>query len=181
MNFTTSVKTCLQKYFVFTGRASRSEFWYFQLFLFLVGLVAGVIDAAIFGSVKLSVPEGAGFIEGFVVGFSQTPILRFSEILPLLFLLPSIAVGARRLHDINHSGKWQIGYVLYVPAMWLIVLMKGNGELTSIYKYFVLTTMAISGASMLLLLIFWIRKGMDGANKYGENPQYHSDEIDVFE
>ena len=76
MNFFDAVKTCLVKYVDFTGRASRSEFWYFVLFCF----VAEICLFAVFRR------------------------LAFAFVLAVL--LPRIAVAARRMHDIDRSGWW---------------------------------------------------------------------------
>jgi len=70
----------LKKYNVFSGRASRSEFWFFVLFNFIASFILGFIDG-IFGS--------AGVLGG---------------IYSLVVLLPSIAVAVRRIHDSGKSG-----------------------------------------------------------------------------
>ena len=91
MNFIESVKTCLRQYATFTGRASRPEFWWFMLFCILVS-----IAASLFGE-------------------------RANALATLALLLPAIAVTARRLHDIDKSGWWQL--VSLIPFIgWLIVL-----------------------------------------------------------
>lgn len=78
-----AVKICFKKYFDFKGRASRSEYWYFILFIFLgygVGLLLGLITTALFWLLGI-----------FIIGI----------------IIPAIAVTARRLHDINKSGWFQ--------------------------------------------------------------------------
>ena len=52
MDIATSIKTCFQKYAVFSGRASRSEFWWFALFTFIGGIVTSVADVMILGYVS---------------------------------------------------------------------------------------------------------------------------------
>ena len=82
MNFKNAIKTCLKdKYANFKGRASRSEFWFFYLFL-LIGYATTI--STIFISIKLFI----GIISIFV----------------LAMIIPSLAVTVRRLHDINKSG-----------------------------------------------------------------------------
>ena len=73
-----AIETGLKKYFVFDGRASKSEFWYFLLFHVGVSFVTSFIHPAV----------NAIFILG--------------------TLIPMISVGCRRLHDINKSGWWQL-------------------------------------------------------------------------
>ena len=87
MNFSTAISTCLTKYVKFDGRATRSEFWWFVLFTALLGIGAGIIGYVVEGE------EAAD---------------SFGNFAQLLVLLPSLAVGSRRLHDIGKSGWWQL-------------------------------------------------------------------------
>lgn len=108
MNFTTSIKRCFEKYTDFSGRATRSEFWYFSLFILLLGQCSIVIDAAIAGESFWSHDEyfGPSYI-----------------IYLLITLIPSLAVTARRLHDNNRSGWWMlltfIGIGIFILPYWL--------------------------------------------------------------
>jgi len=78
MTFTESIQTCFSKYANFNGRASRSEYWWFVLFVVIVGLVLSLINRNIAGLFYLGI------------------------------ILPSIAAAARRLHDTNRSGWMQL-------------------------------------------------------------------------
>ena len=90
MDFKKSVKTCFQKYATFNGRASRSEFWYFWLLNFDVYAILLIL------SNKAPTANVAFVAIGlFGVFFLAT-------------LIPFIAVTARRLHDVNKSGWFQI-------------------------------------------------------------------------
>ena len=102
MDFQTSIKTCFQKYAVFSGRASRSEFWYFSLFCFLGGTITWVIDTMI-------------------LGYSSEDWGAISVIFQIIIILPGIAVGARRLHDINKSGWWQLITLTIIGIILLII------------------------------------------------------------
>jgi uncharacterized membrane protein YhaH (DUF805 family) len=102
MDFQTSIKTCFQKYAVFSGRASRSEFWYFSLFCFLGGTITWVIDTMI-------------------LGYGAEDWGAISVIFQIVIILPGIAVGARRLHDINKSGWWQLITLTIIGIILLIV------------------------------------------------------------
>ena len=58
MSFTDAIRTCLRKYVTFSGRASRPEYWWFILFLFLGGMVASVLDGMLFGTVSVETAPG---------------------------------------------------------------------------------------------------------------------------
>ena len=80
MNFFEAVKSAFSKYGVIAGRSLRSEYWYFQLFIFIGGLVSAVPDIQIGGPVYV--------------------------IFVLAVLVPNITVTVRRLHDVDRSGWW---------------------------------------------------------------------------
>lgn len=97
MSFPDAVRSVFSRYATFTGRARRSEFWWFALFNFLVSIVVGVIDA--------------------VIG---SPVLGY--IVALALLVPSLAVTVRRLHDTGRSGWWiLIGLIPFIGAIVLLV------------------------------------------------------------
>ena len=98
MNFLKSIETCFYKYIEFNGRASRSEFWWFYLFVIIC----------------------------WIIGFALGPIIEAIIILGLL--IPYIAVQARRLHDIGKSGWLQlISFIPLIGAIILIVWSATEG------------------------------------------------------
>lgn len=99
MGFSEAVSTCFAKYATFQGRAMRPEYWWFVLFTFLVHLGLSVIAMVALGMLAMVLK------------------LLFS----LAVLLPSIAVGARRLHDIDRTGWWLL--IGLVPVIGWIVLI----------------------------------------------------------
>jgi uncharacterized membrane protein YhaH (DUF805 family) len=92
----------LRKYAVFTGRARRREFWMFTLVNVLISIGLSIIDTI------LGTDYGAGY------GILST-------IYSLAVLIPSIAVGVRRLHDTGRTGWWLL--IGLVPCVGLIVLI----------------------------------------------------------
>jgi uncharacterized membrane protein YhaH (DUF805 family) len=126
--FGESVRRFFRKYADFTGRASRSEFWWAMLFQVIVGTIAGVVLSVVLVVVVIAVVTGADrpdspatLIEAtlwstavMVVGFA---------LISLPLLVPSLAVTVRRLHDTNRSGWWVLislipyaGYAIYAFA-----------------------------------------------------------------
>ncbi|MDZ7578552.1 MAG: DUF805 domain-containing protein [Candidatus Nanopelagicales bacterium] len=101
MGFGQAISTCLRKYVVFEGRARRSEFWFWVLFVVIVVAVAAIVDQAlglrlyqfdtVQGSQSYSFASSIGIL---------------STIASLALLLPGISVSVRRLHDSNNSGWW---------------------------------------------------------------------------
>lgn len=94
MTFSESVSTCLKKYFVFSGRASRSEYWWFQL----------IVSPSYFIST-----------------FLENEISYFFLGITLFTLIPAISVGVRRLHDTNRSGFFLL--ISFIPFIGGIVLL----------------------------------------------------------
>ena len=164
MNFGEAIKSVFSKYATFSGRARRSEFWYFFLFNFLVSFVLGLIPF-------LSVVSG---------------------LWALAVLIPNLAVAVRRLHDIGKSG-WTylyflipsfifIGYMFYfiinfafpyinagynVDADFITDLLANNSK-----------SLAIIGALMLIsfvvgiIFLVWMAKDSEpGENQWGPNPK----------
>jgi len=99
MSITEAVTVCFKKYADFTGRASRPEFWWFML-------------ATTIGNIIL-----------------QLLSLTLTVVFVLVTLLPSLAVGARRLHDIGRTGWWLlIGLIPLIGPLVLIVFAVQRGE-----------------------------------------------------
>lgn len=91
MTFSESISICFKKYATFDGRASRSEYWWFVLFTFIASLATGIVSETLSGLFSLAV------------------------------LLPSLAVGARRLHDTDRSGWFLLLWI--IPVIGWIVLV----------------------------------------------------------
>lgn len=122
MTLTQSVKSVFSKYATFTGRASRSEYWYFTLFN-TIAIVALVIISTVIGA---AAGGSDGALGGLLVGYILYAVYGLGV------LLPSLAVTVRRLHDTNNSG-WLIliGLIPCIGSVVLLVFMilQGtNGE-----------------------------------------------------
>ena len=111
MSFQDAVRTCLtQKYATFSGRARRSEFWWFVLFNALVSFVASIIDSVI--GTKYTYTVGS-------VTYSSGGLVQ--SLAGLALLLPYLAVTTRRLHD---SGKTALWWFLWIiPPVGFVVFL----------------------------------------------------------
>ena len=107
MTFMESVQTCIKEnYCNFEGRAPRSEYWWFTLFLALLEIVTSVLD---------------GFLGTYTVTSSGKMIGFINLIFLLAILLPSIAVAVRRLHDTDRSGWFYL--LVFIPLIGSIILL----------------------------------------------------------
>lgn len=118
MTFTQSVKTVFGKYAVFSGRASRSEYWYFVLFQCIVSVVLSLV----FGLYDYG-PDGVRFTARNIAGSAVCSLYSLAT------LLPGLGVSVRRMHDIGKGGGWIfISLVPLVGVIWFIVLAATPGE-----------------------------------------------------
>ena len=106
MDIATSIKTCFQKYAIFSGRASRSEFWWFYLFAWMLTIGGSILDFTTTGY-------------GYGMFYYITSIATF---------FPAIAAGSRRLHDLNKSGWWQLIMITVVGLIPLVIWWATEGE-----------------------------------------------------
>ena len=92
MTFQEAIRVCFSKYADFSGRASKSEYWWFFLFTFIASIVLSVLNQYV------------------------------SWLFSLATLLPSFAVGARRLHETNRSGWWQLLWLVPIVG-WIVIII----------------------------------------------------------
>ena len=162
MSFGEAIKSVFSKYATFSGRARRSEFWYFYLFNFLVSLVLGII-----------------------------PVLSWmSGLWALAVLIPSLAVTVRRFHDIGKSGWYYLvplipalaymGYLVY----YVLKIMKETGgsfsDADAIMQHIMddpsgILAIGVLGLLTIITTIIWIvwmaKDSQPGENQWGPNPK----------
>ena len=110
MSFPDAVRHVLSHYADFSGRARRSEYWWFALFNLLVSLAAQLVDNS----------------------FNTAPL--FELLVTLGLLVPALAVGVRRLHDTGRSGWWLlIGLIPLIGAIVLIIWFVSDSKPDNTY------------------------------------------------
>ena len=120
ISFFGAIRLGFQRYSEFNGRSTRAEFWWWALFAILVRIALTLIDMSI-GTFSQEANRGL-----------------LCTLFEIGTLIPGLALGARRLHDINKSAWWLL--------MWLIVWLV---------------------IPMILLLVWAVRRGDNGPNQYG--------------
>ncbi len=103
VSFSQAFVRCMASYVKFIGRATRSEYWWFYLATFVIGFVIS-------------------FLVSFVSTASHVAAPPIGLVVTLIFLLPTLAAGARRLHDINRSAWWLLLLLTGLGVISLIVL-----------------------------------------------------------
>ena len=181
MPFWTAVKTCLKKYFDFKGRARRSEYWWFVLFVAIIGFVWSFLCSFLFGI-------GMGFdsmaANDVPPSFSTVIALSCLSMLPaLFFIIPQYAALTRRLHDAGHSGWWVV-VTLIAAVIYMIVFFMMMYQLYQTLESGVYTPMSTSLSIIsfifalvflvlaIVMLVFSIQDSQVGENKYGPSPKY---------
>jgi len=123
MSFVQAVKSVLTQYVGFSGRARRSEYWWFSLFegiVTLVVLVGAVCVALIISLPALSSPTEAGII---TTGTVMTTAVLLADLVLLSMFLPTLAVSVRRLHDTGRSGWFYLISLVPFGGIVLLVFM----------------------------------------------------------
>ena len=183
MGFIEAVKTCLRKYCNVKGRARRSEYWWFVLFVALVTLLGSFL----FPLLLAWMGQGDG----------KTAFIIFMALLTLLIivlLIPSYSAMTRRLHDTGRSGWWvaaQLVCSLTYMTSYATAMYPYLDKLTSSTDPFTLsaivtqamqnspvagTLMSVCGMGStilgLVVFIFTLLDSKWGENKYGPSPKY---------
>jgi uncharacterized membrane protein YhaH (DUF805 family) len=174
MGFSDAIRTSFSQYATFAGRASRPEYWYFFLFLFLGSLVTGIADAILFHNL----PEIDESTPAFEFEPHETPL---SSLFYVVTVLPHLAVAWRRMHDTGRSGYMALlPMLLSAAALGVFVLGIGaadffaGGLMDRILTGITLTILVPLVALLIIspLLVFWwlIRPSQPSSNLYGPNP-----------
>lgn len=155
MSFGEALKTCFKKYATFSGRARRSEFWWFSVLNWLLSIatyavvwwkmakideIQGQVAEVMFDEEKMAAltAQADSFDSTFYL------LMAVIGIIGLLLLLPSLAVAVRRLHDTGKSGWWLLAMI--IPLVNIVI--------------------------GIMLLIYYLKDSDRNPNKFGPSPKY---------
>lgn len=134
MGFGAAISSGFRNYVGFSGRATRSEFWWWQLFVFIVGAIINIIDNV----AHLHIGGGGTTdftINGTVYPFVSQGIPLLATLWTIAIFLPSMAMTMRRFHDAGHSGWWWLWTILLNFAccagfvIWIVfALQRSQGD-----------------------------------------------------
>jgi uncharacterized membrane protein YhaH (DUF805 family) len=135
-----------KRFFDFSGRSPRAEYWYFTALMWFVSLLILLMQLALGRAV-----EGVLTVVNGLFGLAT--------------LFPSMAVAVRRLHDINRSGFVLLKYIIAVAA--ILVLL----PVAAFFGSFVAGLLVLAVIAVCLkFFVLMVTEGDRGPNLYGPNP-----------
>jgi len=191
MTILEATRTCLGKYFTFSGRATRPEFWKFLLFLLAVQILLTIFHGAIFGptldqSYRVAVNSAGQQSQGMITRQHYNGGV-FGAVFALATVCPWLAVTWRRLHDSGRPGWLCLSPVVAFAVAGLLVYFFSTAvainSATAPAGITLPTSLRVpqpwaGGLSALLIfcslgfVLFWlVRKSQPGPNSYGPNPK----------
>jgi uncharacterized membrane protein YhaH (DUF805 family) len=156
-------KVVFENYANFSGRARRSEYWYYTLMTIIISIVLMVLDEVL--GLKFGATKNSGIL---------------NTIYSLAVLIPGLAVSVRRLHDIGKSGKLLLLFYVVIIALAVVMVVSGlsmfmTGTGTPGIGFFIPFLLIL--AMSIWMLVLYCTEGNQGANKYGADPKSSGEEI----
>ncbi len=185
----------LVKYADFNGRSRRSEFWLWVLFRILLGSTIGAIASSLlfsgidFAHIATSSPEAMHErMWGGMTNYMR--VMPLLSLINLALLVPSYAVGVRRLHDTGRSGWWIVLPLVVAIVGTILFLVFGGtalfhllqagdhpseaqglqfaGQLIGSLFLFLLLPILVAE---IVMLVFYVTEGKRGPNRFGPDPK----------
>ncbi len=141
MGFGEAIKHNFTHYADFSGRAQRSQYWWWVLFVVIVGVVTNILDSLL--GLRLGASTTDVMIGDQVVPLADQGVGVLTTLFALAVIIPGIAVQVRRLHDTGRTGWWWLWGTL-------------------------LALVCCIGA--IILIVFYVQRGTAGPNRYGADP-----------
>lgn len=158
----------IHNYANFSGRASRSDYWYFILFNAIFAIIASFLDKILGFSLVSPKLDPSGMQPALSYGYIYV-------IYALAVFIPGLSVTVRRLHDVGKSGWWYVGFMVYtvIVAIILMVTLVGSmvgGTMGTSFPIAAVVAVFTLLAAGVWFLILMCTKGNPGENKWGANP-----------
>lgn len=157
-----AIKVCFHKYCSSRGRASRREFWFWQLYCFLTSVLPMAIGVFMMGSSLCDA----------LMNFIGSIVVCLALLNLFVCVYPSLTVFFRRMHDVNVSGIWLLAYIFVVkiigvvaPFIFSSMEIEGFGILKVVVHESELIACFVFG------LVYALFPGTDGPNRFGLPPK----------
>jgi len=184
LSITQAVTTSLRRWRDFSGRSRRSEYWWTTLFAIVLTTALTIIDAAL---ISEDYPVGyplPGF-EGFFINiWTDFVIFPLTTICSVLVLIPLLAVGIRRMHDVGQSGWWMIIPTILANFGFYWSEMSSVGSSIYLQEFSIAPgPMFAVGIWMILIVtsvvsfVFCVLDSHKTANRYGPSPKYSDQQM----
>ena len=183
----------LMRYFDFNGRARRSEYWLWALFLFVVNVILTILQFSAMGHTVTAMSSATTGAQAMHAGNGMMMISSIKLIFFLAVLIPSIAVAVRRMHDTNRTGWWILFPTVVTIVATVIVFsvsgpsmaanfqklggLSGNGDPSAVLAVLSGLIMPLrwiilpSLLAKLVTFVFRVLDGTPGANRFGPDPK----------
>ena len=174
-----AVKLFIANYFNFSGRASRSEYWWFVLAMVIASFVCGMIDGlfwTIVQSISLGIDNINDPTEPLVIA---SYFVTLNNLLALVTFIGWISLTVRRFHDRGFSGWWvAAGCIIAIPwtvvFIWFVigiedVLLYGEEFSPALITAAIISTIPMIAYSIFSLYVL-VTPPVDDVNKWGRNP-----------
>ena len=161
VGFGEAISRGFRNYATFSGRSTRAESWWWALFTYLTSIILVVVDTA----------------TGTIGMFGDSGLL--GQLFEVAILVPTLALGARRLHDINRTGWWLFLVLGFFPMaaigggiLLVSFFLLDNLLILTVLGFTMVIGFGILGIIGIIVLIVWaIKRGDKGPNKYGPDPR----------
>jgi uncharacterized membrane protein YhaH (DUF805 family) len=146
----------------FAGRSSRSEYWWWRLFIWLVTYLPTRLGGSVSSATVQACAKGHKSYLSCSVFASHSPMYLLGLLLTLALLVPDLAITVRRLHDIGKSGWWVIAFIAVPQLLIFFPINLGSAGL------FILLDLVTT----IWMIVWTVRVGEGSANQWGMVPQH---------
>lgn len=179
MNFGEAIKSVFSKYATFSGRARRSEYWFFYLFNVLVRMGLGVVSMIfVFCYTLFEMAATPDFVFPSFYWLFYGVIYGVVGLWALAVFLPFLAVTVRRFHDIGKSGWWLLvmmlpGFVYLCYVACVVYNAAVHDSEPDMKSFLIVTGLGILVCIGLVVwqIVWLVRDSEPGENQYGPNPK----------